>query len=189
MAHTLSIRSIAVAAMLALSTSLSAFAQQETSMPIKDFHVVAPGRIYRGAKPESVGVKALAALGVKTILDFQTDRCDIGKEKKAAAAVGINFYSIPLSSILSPDDATIDSILETMSDPDYQPVYVHCRHGHDRTGMIVGLYRVLVEGHSPEWAKREMLRYGFHTALIGLNSYYNKRTRELKAHPFHALEQ
>ena len=43
-------------------------------------------------------------------------------------------------------------------------VLVHCYHGADRTGLIIGMYRIVNQGWSIEEAKREMVEgpYGFH---------------------------
>ncbi len=46
--------------------------------------------------------------------------------------------------------------------------YVHCEHGQDRTGLIIGAYRVKVEHWTKEQAYQEMLRFGFHPLLRGL---------------------
>lgn len=47
-------------------------------------------------------------------------------------------------------------------------VLVHCTHGWDRTGLVVGRSRVLIEHWSKEDAYREMISRGFHPALHGL---------------------
>jgi protein tyrosine/serine phosphatase len=40
-----------------------------------------------------------------------------------------------------------------------KPVYVHCRSGQNRTGVMVAAYRVIVEGASADAAIEEMRRY------------------------------
>ena len=40
-----------------------------------------------------------------------------------------------------------------------KPVYVHCRYGENRTGVMVAAYRMVVEGVSEEAAIEEMRRY------------------------------
>jgi hypothetical protein len=40
-----------------------------------------------------------------------------------------------------------------------KPVYVHCRSGQNRTGVMVAAYRVIVEGTSADAAIEEMGRY------------------------------
>ena len=48
-------------------------------------------------------------------------------------------------------------------------IFVHCRVGDDRTGMMIAAYRMAEEGWSPKQAMREMTEYGFnlpHRRLI-----------------------
>jgi hypothetical protein len=45
---------------------------------------------------------------------------------------------------------------------------IHCQNGHDRTGLAVGMVRVLVDKWGKEEAYHEMLKRGFHPELIGL---------------------
>jgi hypothetical protein len=76
---------------------------------------------------------------------------------------GISFLNYPLNSVQpidAPGAAAIVSILKIMSTPESQPVYVHCEHGHDRTGMIVALYQVCFEHKPPADAYNEMLMMG-----------------------------
>ena len=48
--------------------------------------------------------------------------------------------------------------------------YVHCEHGQDRTGLIIGAYRVRVQRWSKSQAYQEMKAHGFHPLLHGLYS-------------------
>ncbi|MCK5172282.1 MAG: dual specificity protein phosphatase family protein [Planctomycetes bacterium] len=41
------------------------------------------------------------------------------------------------------------------------PVFVHCRHGADRTGTACAVYRIAVEGWSKAEAIEEMTKGGF----------------------------
>jgi protein tyrosine/serine phosphatase len=42
-----------------------------------------------------------------------------------------------------------------------KPVLVHCAAGAQRTGGVVALYRLLVQGKSPEFAFAEMQKYKY----------------------------
>src|SRR5207245_2697948 len=53
-------------------------------------------------------------------------------------------------------------------------VYVHCSHGQDRTGLVVGVYRVLHDGLTKDDAYREMLHNNFHAALHGLHEFWQR---------------
>lgn len=58
-----------------------------------------------------------------------------------------------------------------MSSPASQPVFIHCRQGKDRPGLVVAVYRMEVEGWSPEGAIAEMQAYGFHGIWYRLEEY------------------
>lgn len=45
---------------------------------------------------------------------------------------------------------------------------VHCEHGQDRTGRVVGEYRVRVSGWTKDRAMKEALGLGYHLELLGL---------------------
>jgi tyrosine-protein phosphatase SIW14 len=49
---------------------------------------------------------------------------------------------------------------------------VHCTHGQDRTGLVVGLYRTIHDGWTKTDAYREMLQLGFHPELRGLREFW-----------------
>ena len=51
-----------------------------------------------------------------------------------------------------------------------KPVLIHCRHGSDRTGLIVALYRILYQNWTKEDALEEMLKggYGHHSIFKNL---------------------
>ncbi len=53
------------------------------------------------------------------------------------------------------DDARIDEILAIIGNPAAQPVFVHCEHGVDRTGLIIALYEVKYLGMSAHDAYKD----------------------------------
>lgn len=136
---------------------------------------VAPG-IFRGARPGAPELHKLAAMGVRTIVDLENDEEAVAAEARVARQLGLRFEREPLSPFLPPDDAEIDRILALLGDARLRPLFVHCKYGEDRTGLVVGLYRVLDQGWAPEIAYREMLRFGFHRALLALDHYYKEKT-------------
>ena len=56
------------------------------------------------------------------------------------------------------------------------PIFVHCRHGADRTGMMSALYRIKHDGWSKQEAIDEMVHggLGFHSIWTNLISFINK---------------
>ncbi len=61
-----------------------------------------------------------------------------------------------------PTVGQLDHAVTILSDPQRQPVYVHCDHGVDRTGMVLAAYRIQVDGWTFERAYEEMRSHGFH---------------------------
>lgn len=146
------------------------------NVPITAFHQIKAG-LYRGGRPTSEGLKALADLGVKTILNIDNDNASIAQETEMAQSLGMKEISIPLSGFWAPADADVDRILAVMADPANGPLYIHCQHGHDRTGLLVGLYRIQTDHWTVADAWQEMLDLGFHRSLIFLANYFTRRTR------------
>lgn len=142
--------------------------------PIDEFHQVTKD-IFRGARPEEAGLRALTGMKIKTIINLDDDRYANGQEKRIAASLGLRYIERPMSGFFAPTDRQVDEILSQVNNPDNYPVFVHCRFGQDRTGLIFGLYRVLLQNWTPEKAYNEMLQYNFHRELFLLDSYYRNR--------------
>lgn len=139
--------------------------------------------LYRGARPTDDDLAHLADLGVKTIVDLEigdlveATPSDIAHEAHAARQLGLIFVRKPMSAFQPfVSDAQMNATLALLADPERQPVFVHCRHGQDRTGLVIGLERVFDEGWDPADAYREMIAFGFHPYLWGLQHYYEEKT-------------
>jgi tyrosine-protein phosphatase SIW14 len=145
------------------------------SNTIPNFQTV-EGAVYRGGTPGASGVEALKQMGVKTILNLDNNSAESALEKKAAEAAGIRWISVPMSGFWQPKDATMNKALTTLADSSLRPIFVHCKHGEDRTGLAVGLYRVEYEHWQPAQAYEEMKTLGFHPLLVFLNHYFESRT-------------
>ncbi len=133
--------------------------------------------LYRGERPTLETLTKLKVMGVTVDLDLENDSRAIAHERKMANQLGLLFISMPLSSLLPPKTSEVDEILGLLANSYKTPTFVHCEHGQDRTGLIIGLYRVLYEGWAPAEAYSEMLRLGFHKELIFLNHYFEETTR------------
>ena len=92
---------------------------------------------------------------------------------KAAVTLGMKLNYFPIDTmqqlITGPDSAAMSNAVARIG----PGTYVHCEHGQDRTGEVVGFYR-LKEGTNAATAYAEMLKNGFHPALFGLTRYWNE---------------
>ena len=111
---------------------------------------------FRGAQPEGQDYADLAALGVKTIIDLQE-----AEEATTAKALGMSYHRIPMSTRRAPTSEQLALFFKLVNDPAAQPVYVHCKGGRHRTGVMTAAYRMSVDGWTAEQAFGEMKKYDF----------------------------
>lgn len=133
--------------------------------------------IFRGGRPTQQGLDYLKKAGFKTIINIENNMDAVNAEYKYTQKIGLQMFSSPLPWTKTPNDAQVMKIIEALKNPVYHPVIIHCHYGKDRTGLIIGLYRVLVQGWKPQDAYAEMIKYGFHTEYKALDNYYRAKTR------------
>ena len=61
----------------------------------------------------------------------------------------------------APSKQRVNAVMSVLSDRSRGPIYIHCRQGADRTGMFVGIYRVIVDRWSFHQAYQEMRAHHF----------------------------
>ncbi|MGH7327001.1 MAG: fused DSP-PTPase phosphatase/NAD kinase-like protein [Polyangiaceae bacterium] len=139
--------------------------------------------LYRGGHPSNAQLDYLKSIGVDTIVDLEigdfieATPWSISDEESAAKAKGFTFIRKPMSAF-EPfvSDKEMSDTMTLLDDSSNGTVYVHCKHGQDRTGLVIGLERVLDEGWEPADAYQEMLDRGFHPEFIGLKHYFDEKT-------------
>lgn len=129
-----------------------------SSYPLKFRHVEAG--IYAGGAPSQDNIDTLAKLGVKYVLSL--DNSVAAKIKPILDQRKIKQILIPIEPIATLNDnlkylaRNISRILSG-----YQPIYVHCLQGQDRTGLAIALYRVTHNHWTPERAVQEAKIYNY----------------------------
>lgn len=127
--------------------------------------------LYRGEQPSGEGFKELEKLGVKTVVNLRSLHSDRGKLEGTNLA-----YEHIRMEAWDPEQEEIEAFLEIAADPSRQPVFVHCLHGADRTGTMVAIYRMVVEGWDTDKALDEMQNgpFGFHEMFQGLPEFIDE---------------
>ena len=101
-----------------------------------------------------------------------------GEDQQEFGQTDVVLINQPLKSWhVSPKD--IAKVLHVIQTQQQQGgVLVHCYHGSDRTGLIIGMYRVVIEGWNVDKAKTEMMQgpYGFHTIWKNMPDLFNEKT-------------
>jgi tyrosine-protein phosphatase SIW14 len=155
---------------LSLATVISAGA----SLPlpgVENFYKV-DDEVYRGAQPSAAGFASLAKLGVKTVIDLR----EIGEHSQAGEeavveAMGMQYVSIPLKRMATPDNGVVARILGLLNDSASEPVFVHCKRGADRTGAIIACYRISHDSWEPKHALSEARNNGMSFFQRSLQKY------------------
>ncbi len=129
-----------------------------SSVRIENFGQVS-ATYFRGAQPSGRDYADLAALGVKTIIDLQEADGD-PNEPNLARAAGLEYHQIPMSTHRPPTQEQLAQFFKLVSDPT-KPVYVHCKGGRHRTGVMTAAYRMSYDGWAADQAFAEMKKYDF----------------------------
>ncbi len=152
-------------------------ARKITVIGVGNFGEVNP-HLYRGAQPKGAGYKHLKEMGIDIIVDARLAGKD--SEKKDVTKAGMKFVSIPWHCLFPKDDV-FAKFLKLVRDNPSKKIFVHCRYGDDRTGMMIAAYRMAVDGWTPEEARNEMDKFGFHRVVCAsLVSYEKNFPSQLK---------
>lgn len=154
----------ALIAALALIFSLSGLTiaqKKESKFPgvkIKNFGQL-DERFYRGARPKETDYPALAALGVKTVIDLTDNSREY--EQPSVEAAGLRYVNIPMVDKSYPSMEQINQFLKVVDDPETGKFFVHCAGGRHRTGVVGAIYRFNKDQWNLEQALAEMDSFEF----------------------------
>jgi tyrosine-protein phosphatase SIW14 len=137
---------------------------------LPNFHKVSD-TLYRGAQPREQGFEELKKLGIKTVINLRRST----QERILVEETGLKYYHIPMFAAF-PKKKKFTRFLEIVSNPSNHPVFVHCKHGADRTGAAVAIYRIKIQNWAVEEAINEMVYggYNFHRIYSNLKKFVRK---------------
>jgi len=147
--------------------------------------------LWRGAQPTAEGFAELKKRGVKTVVNLRSFHSD----RDELAGLGLQYVHIYCQA-WNPDDEDVLRFLKVVQNPENQPVFVHCQHGADRTGMMVAIYRMIEQGWPVEDAVAEVRNFGFHRIFTQISDYLKQfdaakvkeQVKEAKAPRIHVVE-
>jgi len=154
----------------ASTTAAGEPAGEPTYPELPNFHRV-DEHLYRGGQPAEGGIARLKSLGVRTIVDLRGGSSRATAEAKAAAEAGLGYFSVPMRGLGRPTDEQLKRILGLIDQADNWPVFVHCKEGRDRTGLVVACQRIARAGWTAERAIREAMDLGMMKIEFAMRSF------------------
>ncbi len=138
---------------------------------VPNFAQVEPG-VWRGGQPTEEGWKYLQSLGVSNVVKLNTLK---EGTDQAAVNLGMKLHWCPIDDMQQKTNGP-DAIAVSNAVLQIQPgTYVHCQHGKDRTGLVIGCYR-LAEGTNKSAAWQEMTNHGYNPSFKGLTGFWENKS-------------
>jgi len=181
-------RAIAAGAVFALALSLANIASAAfdgrkdkrgvvEECDVKNFGKV-NDHIYRGGQPDDDEYRELAAIGIKTVIDLREDPERYAR--RSAEGAGLQYINIRLNAKRPPTTTESNQFLQLVNDESNWPVFVHCAGGRHRTGVLLAIYRMEMDGWNARRAYDEMKdfkfysRFGYGDMKEYVFDYYNR---------------
>lgn len=111
--------------------------------------------VYRSEQPTRKGFEEIQAHGIVTIINMRSEHSD----DKLVEGLGFFVMDIPMSAFSVSEEDVVKALGAIQAAP--KPVLVHCQYGSDRAGVIMAMYRVVIQNWTKEDALAEMTQGGF----------------------------
>ncbi len=109
---------------------------------LHNWHWIEPGLARSAQSYGRFTVRLLRHHGIRALINLRGDNSGspwYDNERRSAAALGIGYADVPLSSKRLPERASLLAVLEAL-DAAPRPALVKCSGGADRTGFVAGLH-------------------------------------------------
>lgn len=136
-------------------------------MPLSNFGVVVPGKLYRCGQPDPRGFADLRLLGVRRVLKLDAEGeypltrevgefaiIETGQGPLVVIPIDIGYPVVSIRSLTIAAD-TVQASLDLG-----EPLAVHCKKGRDRTGAVIAAWRIRGGHWTLEQAMMERLEFG-----------------------------
>jgi len=157
---------------LLLASALAAAGQAQPHLPAERLDLAGVpnlgrvhARLLRGGQPTDDGFRALAARGVTLVVDLRGGDQRSDAERTLVTSLGMEYAAIPMSGWRTPRPDEVERFLDLLREDREGAVFVHCRRGAERTGVMIAAYRISDQAWSPAEARAEMDAYRFRAWL------------------------
>ena len=124
--------------------------------------------LYRSAQPTTEGMRNLQKLGIKKIINlrvFHSDRYEIKGTALLDEELSVKVWHI--------ENEDVVRVLRIVRETGNGPYLIHCQHGADRTGVMIAMYRMVIQEWSRDKAIDEFVNggYGYHPFWKNILNY------------------
>jgi tyrosine-protein phosphatase SIW14 len=142
------------------------WAQPVASSVLKNWYMVTPD-VFRSEQPDRKGFEEIRAQGIRSIVNLR----DAHSDDSLVKGLGLNVIWVPMTADGFSEEDIVRALKAIRDAP--KPVLVHCKHGADRTGVVMAMYRVVFQDWSKEDAIAELKGggFGFHWYYFNIPSF------------------
>jgi protein tyrosine/serine phosphatase len=124
--------------------------------------------LYRSEQPTEEGMKNLAKMGIRTLINLRTFHSDLDKIKKTGLLheeLNVKPWHIENEDVIR--------VLRIIKRRENGPFLMHCWRGADRVGLMAAMFRIVDQGWTKDEAIEEMVKggYGFHAKWFNIIDY------------------
>lgn len=124
--------------------------------------------LYRGGQPTAAGFNFLKQKGIRTVINLREE----DDEKALVEKLGIKYVHLPSRARDPIPEEAIQTFFRVIKDPASHPIFIHCERGADRTGAMIGLFRIAFQGWDGERTYRE-------ARALGMRWWYRDLKKQL----------
>ncbi len=133
---------------------------------VNNLYLVDTG-IYRAAQPNVAAFVELEQMGIKEVLNLRY----FCSNDKQATNTGLTLHHVKMVAGNCDWDKVVKALRIIRNREG--PIVIHCKHGADRTGLVIALYRIIFQGWDKERAIDELENggYDFHSVYANIPSF------------------
>jgi len=145
------------------------FSQTSTkidSFKLSNLHQIDYG-IFRSEQPDKLDFANLEKFGITEVLNLRRWHSD----EKEAKKTNLILLHVPMRAEKIKDVDVIQALKIIKNRKGN--ILIHCKHGSDRTGLIIAMYRIVFQNYTKEQAIKEMTEggFGFHKIYKNIIGY------------------